>query len=171
MYFINLFSSLQRKSESGSDVAAAAAAAAVADKSRSQELMRIVTTTLTKSESFSGQTNLAEDLSLALSMLTLPRKNNRRNISSTSEMDSDDDATAASMTKPNFRLGAPYTTTNNGYAAVGGGASKLGSLAALATYNTEKDGKRLQYFSRRIQFSRIFHRRSERFKFHRHRQQ
>lgn len=156
MYFINFCSSLQRKSESGSDVAAAAAAAAVADKSRSQELMRIVTTTLTKSESFSGQTNLAEDLSLALSMLTLPRKNNRRNISSTSEMDSDDDAAAAaaSMTKPNFRLGAPYTTTNNGYAAVGGGASKLGSLAALATYNTEKDGNLLmQQFSPRIQFS------------------
>lgn len=36
------------------------------------------------------------------------------------------------MMKPNFRLGA-YTTSY-------GGASKLGSLAALATYNSEKEG-------------------------------
>lgn len=63
-------------------------------------------------------------------MLTLPRKNNRINISSTSEMESEDENV---MMKPNFRLGA-YTTSY-------GGASKLGSLAALATYNSEKEGK------------------------------
>lgn len=71
-------------------------------------------------------------------MLTLPRTkirqsgSNPNNISSTSEMDSEEENV---MMKPNFRLGA-YTTSF-------GGASKLGSLAALATYNSEKEGKGL----------------------------
>lgn len=122
-----IFSYFQgRKSETNSN----------SDGGTQQEISRIINSTLTKSESFSGQTNLAEDLSVALSMLTLPRKNNRINISSTSEMESEDENV---MMKPNFRLGA-YTTSY-------GGASKLGSLAALATYNSEKEGiGRLLFF-------------------------
>lgn len=114
-----------RKSESGSH-------GSDGSTTNQQELTRIITSTLTKSESFSGQTNLAEDLSVALSLLTLPRKHNRINVSSTSEMESEEENV---MMKPNFRLGA-YTASYNG-----GGASKLGSLAALANYNNEKEGK------------------------------
>lgn len=118
-----------RKSESGSNGSEDNNAAG----NNVQELSRIITSTLTKSESFSGQTNLAEDLSMALSLLSLPRTKNRpvtAATASTSEMDSEEENV---MMKPNFRLGA-YTTSY-------GGASKLGSLAALATYNGEKEGK------------------------------
>lgn len=69
-------------------------------------------------------------------MLTLPRtkarqtSTNPNHVSSTSEMDSEEENV---MMKPNFRLGA-YSTSY-------GGASKLGSLAALANYNSEKEGE------------------------------
>ncbi|KAG4070669.1 hypothetical protein HA402_013589 [Bradysia odoriphaga] len=80
------------------------------------------------SESFSGQSTLMKDLSKALSMLSIPRKL-LQNASSTSEMESEDDA---ALPKPKFQLGA-YTSVYGSDIAL-----KLGSsLAALANYNRE----------------------------------
>lgn len=61
-------------------------------------------------------------------MLQIPRGSGRINVSSTSEMESEEENV---MMKPNFRLGD--------YTASYGAASKLGSLAALANYNSEKE--------------------------------
>lgn len=85
---------------------------------------------MVKSESFSGNTSLAQNLSVALSMLSIPRKVRINVSSTTSEMESEEENI---MMKPNFRLGA--------YTASYGGTSKLGSLAALSNYNNEKEGK------------------------------
>lgn len=72
-----------------------------------------------------------KDLSKALSLLSIPRKL-LQNASSTSEMESEDDAT---LPKPKFQLGA-YTSVYGSNIAL-----KLGSsLAALANYNREGEG-------------------------------
>lgn len=119
-----------------------------------QELSRILTSTLSKSETFAGRTDLVEDLSAALSMLAIPRVANGEAAGSSgaevetplspqqhqqmqhrasSDQESEEEATKHMM-KPNFRLGA-YTSS------YGAGASKLGSLAALANYNSEIEGE------------------------------
>lgn len=118
-----------------------------------QELSRLLTSTLSKSETFAGRTDLVEDLSAALSMLALPRvaaageavgssgtlleppakEQQQHQPRASSDPESEEEATKH-MTKPNFRLGA-YTSS------YGAGASKLGSLAALANYNSEIEGK------------------------------
>lgn len=107
-----------------------------------QELSRLLTTTLSKSETFAGRTSLVEDLTEALSMMTtaLPMAGNasggvdqqqpqQQPPIASSDQESEEEQR---MMKPNFRLGA-YTS---GY-----GASKLGSLAALANYNSGKERK------------------------------
>lgn len=89
-----------------------------------------------KSESFSGQSTLMKDLSKALSLLSIPRKLlQTQAASSTSEMESEDDA---ALPKPKFQLGA-YTSVYGSDIAL-----KLGSsLAALANYNREGEGNNL----------------------------
>lgn len=97
-------------------------------------MSRILSSTLVKSESFSGQSTLMKDLSKALSMLSIPRKI-LQNASSTSEMESEDDV---ALPKPKFQLGA-YTSVYGSDIAL-----KLGSsLAALANYNREGEGMTL----------------------------
>lgn len=72
------------------------------------------------------------DLSKALSLLSIPRKL-LQNASSTSEMESEDDVALA---KPKFQLGAFTSVYGTDV------ASRLGSsLAALANYNREGEGK------------------------------
>lgn len=93
------------------------------------DLPRLLNRTLVKSESFSGQSNLAQDLSVALSLLTLP------NQILSSEMESEEEN---AMMRPNFSLGS-YTTVM----VPGNGASNLGSLAALANYNRDAKSEAL----------------------------
>lgn len=72
-----------------------------------------------------------KDLSKALSLLSIPRKL-LQNASSTSEIESEDDA---ALPKPKFQLGA-YTSVYGSDIAL-----KLGSsLAALANYNRQGEG-------------------------------
>lgn len=80
-----------------------------------------------------------KDLSKALSLLSIPRKI-LQNASSTSEMESEDDV---ALPKPKFQLGA-YTSVYGSDIAL-----KLGSsLAALANYNREGEGKFFAFFCR-----------------------
>lgn len=142
----NFYSQQGRKSESGSN-------GSDQNGNSVQELSRILTSTLSKSETFAARTNLVEDLSVALSMIALPTAEAAAGVTnSADELDGnngtlmlaqkkqneqnpdDDEANENGMMKPNFRLGA-FTY---GY---GVGASKLGSLAALANYNSEKEGE------------------------------
>lgn len=94
---------------------------------------------LIKSESFNGQSNLAQDLSKTLSSLVLTNGKNHR------MSDSEEENV---LMKPNFCLGA-YTTV-----LVPGAVSNLGSLAALSTYNhDDKPGKT---FTIRLHSARFF---------------
>lgn len=96
------------------------------------DLPRLLNRTIVKSESFSGQSNLAQDLSVALSLLTLPKISGKL---LTSEMESEEEN---AMMRPNFSLGS-YTTVM----VPGNGASNLGSLAALANYNRDAKSEAL----------------------------
>lgn len=87
----------------------------------------VSTKTLIKSESFSGQTNIINDLNLALSGLTIPELTAKPMKLTSSEMESEEE-----VRKPNFKIGCP---TN----VYGGNSINLGSLAALANYNNEDD--------------------------------
>lgn len=117
-----------RKSESGSD-----------GVTPHSELPRPASKSLAKSESFSGQSNLANELSTALSSLTLPKSSSSGSanaVAGNSTGTANDSEEEVNLMKPNFCLGA---LTN---VIMPGGVNNLGSLAALANYNYEpKKGK------------------------------
>lgn len=122
-----------RKSESGSD-----GVSPYPDLSRSLTVKSLV-----KSESFSGQSNLAADLSNALSLLTLPKMGANGFSSGGKVTDSEEEQ---NLMKPNFCLGA-YTNV-----LVPGGVSNLGSLAALANYNSEAKPGEFPLYLRKFLF-------------------
>lgn len=104
--------SSNKKSESGSDV-------------------QVLLKSITKSDSFN--TSLMEDLSTAISMMTMVNNNNNsasnESPNPTNELDGDDDDEQI-MEPPNFKIGS---ITN-----VYGNSMNLGSLAALANYNSNE---------------------------------
>jgi hypothetical protein len=79
---------------------------------------------MTKSESFSMGTSLMEDLSVAISMMTIVK-----DAPSAQKPESDDDQ---KMMKPDFKIGS----LTNVYANP---SANLGSLAALSNYNNNND--------------------------------
>ena len=105
------YSSIKR-SESGSEVPAS-------------DVSRNILRSMTKSESFSMGTSLMEDLSVAISMMTIVKDN--QVVPQAQKPESEDEQ---KMMKPDFKIGS-FT---NVYANP---ASNLGSLAALANYNRE----------------------------------
>lgn len=125
--------SSNKKSESGSDV-------------------QVLLKSITKSDSFN--TSLMEDLSTAISMMTMV--NNGNNINSASnesnqnpskaalkpksddddDEDEDDDDNEQIMKPPNFKIGS---ITN-----VYGNSMNLGSLAALANYNSNETNREIE---------------------------
>lgn len=111
------YSSIKR-SESGSEIP-------------SSDVSRNILRSMTKSESFSMGTSLMEDLSVAISMMTIVKNN--QEIPQAQKPESEEDQM---MMKPDFKIGS-YT---NVYANP---ASNLGSLAALANYNREKNDQDL----------------------------
>lgn len=107
------YSSIKR-SESGSEIPAS-------------DVSRNILRSMTKSESFSMGTSLMEDLSVAISMMTMVKDN--QVVPQAQKPESEDEQ---KMMKPDFKIGS-FT---NVYANP---AANLGSLAALANYNREKN--------------------------------
>lgn len=106
------YSSIKR-SESGSEIPAS-------------DVSRNILRSMTKSESFSMGTSLMEDLSVAISMMTMVKDN--QVVPQAQKPESEDEQ---KMMKPDFKIGS----ITNVYANP---ANSLGSLAALANYNSEK---------------------------------
>lgn len=106
--------SSNKRSESGSEMP-------------STEVSRNILRSMTKSESFSMGTSLMEDLSDAISMMTLVKDN--QVIPQAQKPESDDEQ---KMMKPDFKIGS----LTNVYANP---SASLGSLAALANYNRESN--------------------------------
>lgn len=112
--------SSNKKSESGSDV-------------------QVLLKSITKSDSFNS--SLMEDLSTAISMMTMVNNNNSASNESNQnptraaqKPDSNDDDDEQVMKPPNFKIGS---ITN-----VYGNSMNLGSLAALANYNSNETNRR-----------------------------
>lgn len=105
--------SSNKRSESGSEMP-------------SSDVSRNILRSMTKSESFSMGTSLMEDLSVAISLMTIVKDN--QVVPQAQKPESDDDQ---KMMKPDFKIGS----LTNMYANP---SSNLGSLAALANYNRDK---------------------------------
>lgn len=109
----------------------------------SSDVSRSILRTMTKSESFSMGTSLMEDLSDAISMMTIVKDNQQQQKhhhdhqnsrqSSAQKPESDDEQ--QKMMKPDFKIGS-FT---NVYA----NQTNLGSLAALANYNNNSNDQDL----------------------------
>lgn len=109
-------------------------------KSNSSDVSRNILRSMTKSESFSMGTSLMEDLSVAISMMTIVK-----DIPQAQKPESDEEQ---KMMKPDFKIGS----LTNVYANP---SANLGSLAALSNYNTEQDmnetgGENLSNFSEQM---------------------
>lgn len=107
-----------KRSESGSEL----------PTDMSRNLLR----SMTKSESFAMGTSLMEDLSDAISMMTIVKDN--QVVQQARKLESDDEL---KMMKPDFKIGS----LTNVYANPS--VNSLGSLAALANYNREKNDQDL----------------------------
>lgn len=105
--------SSNKRSESGSEMP-------------SSDVSRNILRSMTKSESFSMGTTLMEDLSVAISMMTIVKDNQ---IPQAQKPESDDEL---KMMKPDFKIGS----LTNVYANP---SASLGSLAALSNYNRDAD--------------------------------
>lgn len=92
------------------------------------DVSRNILRSMTKSESFSMGTSLMEDLSVAISLMTIV-KDNKSSSPPPQKPESEDEQ----MMTPNFKIGS----LTNVYANPS--ATHLGSLAALANYNHEKN--------------------------------
>lgn len=92
------------------------------------DVSRNILRSMTKSESFSMGTTLMEDLSVAISMMTIV-KDNQTSSPQPQKPESEDEQ----MMKPDFKIGS----LTNVYATPS--ATHLGSLAALANYNHENN--------------------------------
>lgn len=92
------------------------------------DVSRNILRSMTKSESFSMGTSLMEDLSVAISMMTIV-KGNQSSSPQPQKPESEDEQ----MMKPDFKIGS----LTNVYANPS--STHLGSLAALANYNHEKN--------------------------------
>lgn len=107
----------------------------------SSDVSRSILRTMTKSESFSMGTSLMEDLSDAISMMTIVKDNQQQqqqklqhenqNSRQQSAQKPESDDEQQKMMKPDFKIGS-FT---NVYA----NQTNLGSLAALANYNNDQD--------------------------------
>lgn len=106
--------SSNKRSESGSEIP-------------STDVSRNILRSMTKSESFSMGTSLMEDLSDAISMMTIVKDN--QVVPQAQKPESDDEQ---KMMKPDFKIGS----LTNVYANP---SASLGSLAALANYNRESN--------------------------------
>lgn len=95
----------------------------------SSEVSSNILRSMTKSESFSMGTSLMEDLSIAISMMTIVKDN--QVVPQSQKPESDDDENKKMM-KPDFKIGS----LTNVYANP---SANLGSLAALSNYNNEKN--------------------------------
>lgn len=95
------------------------------------DVSRNILRSMSKSESFSMGTSLMEDLSVAISMMTMVKDN--QVVPQAQKPESDDDQ---KMMKPDFKIGS-FT---NVYANP---AANLGSLAALANYNRGENNQDL----------------------------
>lgn len=107
-----------KRSESGSEMP-------------TSDVSRNILRSMTKSESFSMGTSLMEDLSVAISMMTMVKDN--QVVPQAQKPESDDEQ---KMMKPDFKIGS----LTNVYANP---SASLGSLAALANYNHEKNDQDL----------------------------
>lgn len=110
--------SSNKRSESGSEVP-------------TSDVSRNILRTMAKSESFSMGTALMEDLSVAISMMTIVKDN--QEVPQAQKPESDEEQ---KMMKPDFKIGS----LTNVYANQ---STNLGSLAALANYNHEKNDQDL----------------------------
>ncbi|CRK97996.1 CLUMA_CG011365, isoform A [Clunio marinus] len=106
-----------KRSESGSEVP-------------SSDVSRNILRSMTKSESFSMGTSLMEDLSDAISMMTIVKDSTQMN--SQAQKPESDDEHGQRMMKPDFKIGS----LTNVYANP---STNLGSLAALSNYNNENN--------------------------------
>lgn len=111
--------SSNKKSESGSDV-------------------QVLLKSITKSESFN--TSLMEDLSTAISMMTIVNNNNSNNNANVDDSNNNndqkhdsDDENEQIMKPPNFKIGSITNVYGNP------NPMNLGSLAALANYNSNEN--------------------------------
>lgn len=111
--------SSNKRSESGSEMP-------------SSDFSRNILRSMTKSESFSMGTTLMEDLSVAISMMTIV-KDNHQVVPQAQKPESDDEQ---KMMKPDFKIGS----LTNVYANP---SANLGSLAALSNYNRDKNDQDL----------------------------
>jgi hypothetical protein len=105
--------SSNKRSESGSEL---------------PDVSRNILRSMTKSESFSMGTSLMEDLSVAISMMNIV-KDSQVDVQEAQKPESDEET---KMMKPDFKIGSLTKVYGNQ-------AANLGSLAALANYNLEKD--------------------------------
>lgn len=109
--------SSNKRSESGSEIPS--------------DVSRNILRSMTKSESFSMGTSLMEDLSVAISMMTIVKDNHV--VPQAQKPESDDEE---KMMKPDFKIGS----LTNVYANQ---SVNLGSLAALSNYNHDKNDQDL----------------------------
>lgn len=100
----------------------------VSEMPTGDDVSRNILRSMTKSESFSMGTSLMEDLSVAISLMTIV-KDNQSSSPQPQKPESDNEQ----MMKPDFKIGS----LTNVYANPS--ATHLGSLAALANYNNEKN--------------------------------
>lgn len=112
--------SSNKRSESGSELP-------------SSDVSRNILRSMTKSESFSMGTSLMEDLSVAISMMTIVKDNQAVTQVQAQKPESDEEL---KMMKPDFKIGS----LTNVYANP---SANLGSLAALANYNHDKNDQDL----------------------------